>query len=263
MAPKASKISSYAADVLVLKEHVAKLHQYTNPDLKSYARVHNLPYYRLYRMYKGGHTRSDRRPPNTLLSEEQDLALERYMDAIDAIGYGVHRGLVEQQANAILAESYTGLDEAHPQLGKHWARRWLQRHPKYRRVKAKPMEIHRKLAQEPEALRSWYDRLEKHMKELGILPEDIYNMDETGCRIGVATNQYVYSKFGREIFIPSANNRELVTLVECVSAAGWAIPPMIIIKAATIMENWVTDLPDDHLICVSDSGYSNDSLALE
>jgi hypothetical protein len=38
---------------------------------------------------------------------------------------------------------------------------------------------------------------------------------------------------------------------------------MIIIKAATIMEHWVTDLPDDHLICVSDSGYSNDSLALE
>jgi hypothetical protein len=69
-------------------------------------------------MYKGGRTRSDRRPPNRLLSEEQDLALERYMDAIDAIGYGVYRGLVEQQANAILAESYTGLDEAHPPLGK-------------------------------------------------------------------------------------------------------------------------------------------------
>jgi hypothetical protein len=76
-------------------------------------------------MYKGGRTRSDRRPPNLRLSEEQDLALERYIDAVDAIGYGVHRGLVEQQANALLEESYTGLDEAYPQLGKHWVRWWL------------------------------------------------------------------------------------------------------------------------------------------
>jgi hypothetical protein len=69
-------------------------------------------------MYKGGRTRSDRRPPNRLLLEEQDLALKRYMDAIDAIGYGVYWGLVEQQANAILAESYTRLDKAHLLLRK-------------------------------------------------------------------------------------------------------------------------------------------------
>jgi hypothetical protein len=38
---------------------------------------------------------------------------------------------------------------------------------------------------------------------------------------------------------------------------------MIIIKAATIMEHWVADLPNDHLINVSDSGYSNDAVALD
>jgi hypothetical protein len=197
------------------------------------------------------------------LSEEQDLALERYLDAIDAIGFGVHRALVEQQASALLMESYTGINEGPPQIGKQWARRWLLRHPKYKRVKAKPMEVQRKLAQEPEALKGWFDRLQSIKEELGILPEDVYNMDETGCRIGVATSQYVYSKNGREVFIPNANNRELVTLVECICASGHAIPPMVIIKAATIMEHWVVDLPDDVLISVSDSGYSNDSLALE
>lgn len=62
-------------------------------------------------------------------------------------------------------------------------------------------------------------------------------MDKTGCRIGVAKNQYVYTKNGRQVLIPHANNRELITLVETVSAAGVSIKPMIIIKAAKIMEH--------------------------
>jgi hypothetical protein len=99
------------------------------------------------------------------------------------------------------------------------------------------MEIMRKLAQEPEALQNWFTRLDTCIKELGIQPEDLYNMDETGCRIGVAINQYVYSRNGRQIFIPNANNRELVTLVEAISSDGFAITPMVIVKAATVIEH--------------------------
>ncbi|KAF2032529.1 hypothetical protein EK21DRAFT_60646, partial [Setomelanomma holmii] len=152
MALSASKITLYAAEVVVLKDHAEKLRKHTKPNIKSYATTYNLPYYRLLRMCKGLPTRSDRRPPAHQLSEEQDLALERYLDVINAIGFGVYRALVEPQANTLLMDSYTGIDEGHQQLGKQWARRWLQRHPKYRRVKAKPIEVQRKLAQEPEAL---------------------------------------------------------------------------------------------------------------
>jgi hypothetical protein len=59
-----------------------------------------------------------------------------------------------------MEESYIRPDEAPPPLGKNQGRRWLQRHPKYRRVKAKPKELQRKLAQEPEALRRWSKLLE-------------------------------------------------------------------------------------------------------
>jgi hypothetical protein len=248
--------------VALLKNHALKLQQCTNPDIKSYAKAHNLPYQRLRRLYRNQPTRSDRKPNNYRLSDTQDLALERYLDAIDAIGFGIHRGLVAQQAYAMLEEAYDGVDERPPPLGRNWSRRWLRSHPKYKRVKAKPIEVMRKLAQQPEALRLWFDKLKEWKNEHSIHDCDFYNMDETGCRIGVATNQYLYSKNGRTIFIPNANNRELVTLVECVSADGEAIPPMVIDKAATVMEHWVMDVPDGYLTAVSESGYSNDDLAL-
>lgn len=62
--------------------------------------------------------------------------------------------------------------------------------------------------------------------------------------------------------LADGNNRELNTLIECVCSTGFAIEPMVIIKAATIVEQWVVDLPDNYLIAISGSGYSNDQLAL-
>jgi hypothetical protein len=135
MPPCVSKISQYAAKVAELREHITHLCQYTKPNIKSYATVHALPYQRLLRLYNDSATRSNHKPLNYHLSKEQDLALKRYLDAIDAIGYGIHRGLVITQAYALMEESYIGPDEASPPLGKNWGRRWLQRHPKYRRVK--------------------------------------------------------------------------------------------------------------------------------
>ncbi|KAF2184555.1 CENP-B protein [Zopfia rhizophila CBS 207.26] len=125
------------------------------------------------------------------------------------------------------------------------------------------MEVSRNLAQQPEAIQRWFEKLLAKIQELGILHEDMWNMDETGCRIGVAKNQYVYTRHGKQIFIPHSNNRELISLVECCSANGDIIEPMIIIKASTILEKWVIDLPDDYLINVSDSGYSNDETSLD
>lgn len=249
----------------MLDAHALKLHAINHLNIKRYAELHHLPYQRLRRAYQGGKTRSNRQSTADYrrLSPDLDLALCRYLDALDAIGYGIHRGLIHAQATALLDETYTGLDEAPPPLGKNWSRRWLARHPQYRRVKTTLMEVLRKLQQQPEGIREWYGKLKAIIDELGVVPEDMYNMDETGCRIGVAKNQYVYTARGRDnIVMPSSNNRELMTLVETVSAVGRVINPMIIVRSSTILEHWVEQLPDGYAVSCSESGYSNDEIAL-
>ncbi|EMD62763.1 hypothetical protein COCSADRAFT_93360, partial [Bipolaris sorokiniana ND90Pr] len=106
-----------------------------------------------------------------------------------------------------------------------------------------------------------YTRLKDLIDERGILPKDIYNIDKTGCRISIAKEQYLYTKNRHTVFIYNANNRELITLIKCVRGTGEVIPPLIIVKAATIIEHWIVDLPNEYLVGVSNSGYSNDKLA--
>jgi hypothetical protein len=120
MAPGASKPSKYAEEVAVLRKHATKLRQLTSsntkPNLRSHAVAQLLPlsYHRFRCTWLSLPIKLDRIATNTRLSEEQDLVLERYLDAIDAIGFGIHRGLVQQQAYMLLEESYMGVDETLP-----------------------------------------------------------------------------------------------------------------------------------------------------
>jgi hypothetical protein len=100
--------------------------------------------------------------------------------------------------------------------------------------------------------------------EYGILPCDISNVDETGFRVGVGRRHKVIGKdHSKKIYIPDADNRQYVTVVECVQADGSTIPPMVIIPGKRLLEKmFPTGLRNDVLIVVSDTGYNNDDLSL-
>ncbi|XP_014550231.1 hypothetical protein COCVIDRAFT_71227, partial [Bipolaris victoriae FI3] len=89
---------------------------------------------------------------------------------------------------------------------------------------------------------------------------------------------------GRTVFIHNANNRELITLVECIRATGEVIPPLIIVKAATIIDvsekAWTTNklgfgwlkhfdehtkrkVVRTHRLLISDSHESHNSLVFQ
>ena len=177
---------------------VQTLQTVPNPNIAAFARDHNLPYRRLNRAYKGGNSCSTRPPTNKLLTEEQEVALKHFLDAIDDIGFGIHKALVEQQCDALLALSHTGPEEP-PRCGNRWAERWLKQHREYHRVRAKPMEVARKLAQQPEAIERWFKKLKAKIEEYGIQDEDQWNMDETGCQIGVGKGNYVYTRHRKQV----------------------------------------------------------------
>ncbi|RPA77615.1 CENP-B protein, partial [Ascobolus immersus RN42] len=59
--------------------------------------------------------------------------------------------------------------------------------------------------------------------------------------------------------------RDLITVIETISAAGIVLPPMIIMPGIVHMRSWyeATGLEDDWLFATSDSGYTKDEYGLE
>lgn len=131
-------------------------------------------------------------------------------------------------------------------------------------MKQKSIELVRKLAHDPAVLLNWFQRFEALRTQFGVCNEDIWNFDETGFRIGVGKSQWiVMTSTSKRSYLAYDNSRDLVTSVEAVSAAGNVIEEMLILSGKTHLERFYTDLSDNVLVGLSESGYTNDELSYQ
>jgi len=65
------------------------------------------------------------------------------------------------------------------------------------------------------------------------------------------------------MYVRIPENRLSVTVVECISADGKSIPPLVIVPGVMIMEKWFHEKMTGHeLVTVSLSGYTNEGICL-
>ena len=75
------------------------------------------------------------------------------------------------------------------------------------------------------------DVLNKH--GINNKPERIWNMDETGLQLEHEPRRVVAKKGSKYIHSRTSGNKETITVIACVNAAGQAIPPHVIAKGKT------------------------------
>jgi DDE superfamily endonuclease len=148
--------------------------------------------------------------------------------------------------------------------GKNWPRGFQKRHPalKSRRVRAMAWERYENNIYDK--IIHWFEVIREVLQDPAILPENVYNMDETGvilCMLG--SIQVLLSKDDPRDYRGAGVKRTMVTAIECISANGRSLLPMIIWPATTHRSNWTTfPTPGWHYIC-SESGYTDSKISLE
>ncbi|ERF69424.1 hypothetical protein EPUS_09427 [Endocarpon pusillum Z07020] len=225
------------------------------------ARKYGVDRMRVVRRMKGVGPRRSRIPPNRKLDEAQEAALLLYIHNLDDIGQSLRLDQLRSTANSILKQDYTGEDSP-PIVSDHWTQRFLERYPGLCKMKQKPLELERKLAHDPRVFSNWFRRFHQLRTKYGVADEDIWTFDETGFRIGMGKSQWIVTfSTSKRAYLASETCRELVTSIEAVSAGGIVIQPMLILPAKTHLERHFSDLEDDVLLGVSESGYNNNELA--
>jgi len=200
----------------------------------------------------GGHNRR--------LNDDEDRALCAYIDLADEIGLPIREKTLVVAANSILRSHYS--DSA--PVSACWASRWLSRHPEYQKKIRKPLSAVRKNTHDIEGLERWFRKLKAVRDEYGILDQDIHNMDETGFRIGVRRKHKVITRIAtKRQYQSDPDNRDYITSIESISAAGEVHAPLLILKASSLLERWIVDeLDDNTALQYSETGYSNDEINL-
>lgn len=101
----------------------------------------------------------------------------------------------------------------------------------FKTIRAKTLAQERKLSHSRQDLEPHFQGFREACEKYGIVVSDIYNMDETGFRIGCIAGKIVITSLNtKAVYLADPDNRGSLTAVEVICADGSTIAPMIILK---------------------------------
>ena len=109
---------------------------------------------------------------------EEDIIAKRVIN-LDSCAFPPRMRYVEKMANILLRARNTS------PIGKNWASSFIRRRPDLRTRLNRRIDYQRVLNEDPIAYRAWFKLVSDTIEEHDILPEDIYNFDETGFLMGM------------------------------------------------------------------------------
>lgn len=87
---------------------------------------------------------------------------------------------------------------------------------------------------EPDKVQKYLGCLKKVMDvdDVHIKHGSVWNMDETGVQLNHKPHLIVAQKESKYLHSRTSGNRETITIIAAINAAGGALPPQVIVKVA-------------------------------
>jgi hypothetical protein len=194
------------------------------------------------------------------LTPEQESFIVDWILEEDARSLPPSHARVREMATRILK-----LGGDHEPLGQRWISSFLTRQPRVASIVGRSIEASRAEAATPDQILAFLELFHRTRIELNIRVEDIWNMDETGIALGVCTNSQVIARAGkRKAYVKTPGDREWVSILETVSAAGRKLRCMVIFKGQSLQTTWFPSrLVPDWLYTTSKNGWTSHKIGSE
>ena len=119
-------------------------------------------------------------------------------------------------------------------VGKHWLEGFLRRNPHVRTLQTRRMDAARVNGATTEVIQAWFPLLDLPAIKK-VMQADRWNMVETGLMQGMGANGLVLGMAEkRKTFKKDPGRREWTTIIECISAGGRHLQPLVIFKGKDV-----------------------------
>ena len=203
--------------------------------------------------------------PPTALTVEEERALAAYLLYMAEHGFPLTSSMALSFAWAVSLRSGTqGRFNLETGPGRHWWRSFRSRHPELTLRTADNLERSRANALSQEVVDHYFECLKVTLEQNHLIsaPRQLFNCDETFLPLNIACERVVACKNAKYVYAQSRGTSEHITLLCGASAAGVALPPMIIFSKAFPGGSYKFDGPDDAVYAKSDSGWIDTELFL-
>ena len=214
------------------------------PSMRACARAHSVSLTTLHSRLAGRNSRSIAHAHRQILSTAEEETLVKWIKRLTNTGYPLSPALAIKLAQEIRDSRapLRSICDPHPPtalpalptaqtIGAQWLSRFKRRHPEIQSIWARQIDAVRHKAMSFELVKQWFDTISTEFLKNQYRQEDIYNMDETGFAIGTSQSSRVLVSTGTLAWKKVNGRQEWVTAIECISASGAALPPLVIFKA--------------------------------
>lgn len=220
---------------------------------------------------KGMPTRAQAHEHEQILTKPEEGTLVRWVKRLNLTGFPISPALLRQMAQEVLENRETHASERHrisaetPTIGHEWLYRFLNRHQTLKGVYSRQLEACRHKEATPANIGAWYLAYRAQCNERNYDLQNIYNMDETGFAVGATqSTRIIVDSVQKSNWKVTAGKQEWITVLECIDAAGGALPPLIIFKAKYTNTKWIPpNTPPDWCFSTSANGWSSNSHGFE
>lgn len=212
---KNTKLASYSESMLQEAIEACNPDNPVHISIAKAARTFHIPETTLRNRIKGCKSRSEAREPQQKLTKIQETVLALYCQNKGWRNDPLSIEALREAASIICGEP----------VGRDWHLQFERRHPEIRIRNAKPGESKRGKG--------------------NIQPYNIYNMDEKGLQEcgGTVRRRVVVDAKQKDPKFDANEARKMITVVECISADGVAIAPLLIHQGAEKDGEWVRSNP--------------------
>lgn len=230
---------------------------------RALAQEKNVPRSTLHRRKHGGMSKAARGHLQQYLTIEEEKALVMFLLLMSRFGQPVRIKYIPTLAFSIACRRSTTKKPVKPP-GKNWARSFEKRHPELRSRRVRSMDWKRHENNIYDKVVEWFEVMGEVLQDPAILPRNFYNMDETGVMLSkLGSVKVLVGKDDRRDYRGAGVKRTMVTAVECISADGRALLPLIIWPASTHRSNWTTYPTPGWHYGHSENGYNDSKICLE
>ena len=151
-------------------------------------------------------------------------------------------------------------------LGRNWVTKFLKRHPQLSIAPGRAVNIARLIALDSGIIKLFFTKISDLRTQYQVELEDLYNMDEKGFQMGqTGSEPVIMNKAIGPPIIPSTGTSKWVTIIECISAAGRALRPMVIHIGREPEDHWFPPTHDapNWEFGFSTSGWTDNELSLQ
>ena len=235
--------------------------------LREASRLYNVPFETLRRRVTESVELGCRPGPATVLSDDEEEQLANYLIKMADMGFGLSPDTVKRLAYKIVERSGRKHPFRDEKAGRAWFDGFRRRHPKLTIRSPQPLSYCRALCSNPETINDFFGKLGAIYGKLNLIskPMLVFNLDETNVTIVHKPGKVVTELGRRNVYaITSAEKGKTHTILACVSASGYVLPPVMIYPRKKLPPpNVCEGAVPNTLFCNSENGWMNAELFLE